>query len=170
MPANRAALYAMKPTVGLVSQEGIIPCCPYCDSAGPMATSVLDFANTLQAIVDPKMSAKVPKGGYAAAVKGSWEGIRVGALNPEDWRLPTSECAKDVDFEKQQVSNHSCCCNQQLISKATDINDAYKTLREKGVNIQDPVSLAGADKLEDAGLFKLMSMGSFYSTFLYYAF
>lgn len=98
----------MKPTIGLVSQKGIIPVCPYCDTAGPMATSVLDFANTLQAIVDPKLLNKVPKGGYAAAVTGSWDGIRIGALNPEDWRIPTFACAKDADFEEQQVGDHPC--------------------------------------------------------------
>ncbi|SLM36569.1 Amidase signature domain [Lasallia pustulata] len=141
MPANRAALYAMKPTIGLVSQEGIIPVCPFCDTAGPMTTSVLDFANTLQAIVDPKMVAKVPKGGYAAAVTGSWDGIRVGALNPEQWRIPSDMCAKDAEFEKQQD---------------TDINAAYKTLKQKGVDIQYPVSLAGADELEAAGLCDLL--------------
>lgn len=107
MPANRAALYSMKPTIGLVSQEGIVPVCPYCDTAGPMATSVLDFANTLQAIVDPKLVAKVPKGGYAAAVTGSWDSIRVGALNPEEWQIPTFMCARDAHFEAQQVSDSS---------------------------------------------------------------
>ena len=97
----------MKPTIGLVSQEGIIPVCRYCDAAGPMTTSVLDFANALQAIVDPEIKARLPAGGFAAAVTGDWEGIRVGALNPEEWRVQTFMCAKDADFEEQQVSNHS---------------------------------------------------------------
>lgn len=157
MPANRAALYSMKPTIGLVSQEGIVPVCPYCDTAGPMTTSVLDFANTLQAIVNPELLAKVPKGGYAAAVTGSWDGIRVGALNREEWQISTFMCAKDADFEEQQVSDTLYDTIDMLITKTTDINAAYKTLEERGVDIQYPVSLTGADELEAAGLSDLLS-------------
>lgn len=54
MPANRAALYTMKPSIGLVSQSGIVPVSDFCDAAGPMAMSVADLANTLDAIVDPR--------------------------------------------------------------------------------------------------------------------
>lgn len=46
---------------------------------------------------------------------------------------------------------------EMLITKATDINAAYMSLKEKGVDIQIPVSLTGADELEAAGLSDLLS-------------
>lgn len=42
--------------------------------------------------------------------------------------------------------------------ETTDINAAYRTLKEKGVDIQYPVSLAGAGDFEAAGLSDLLSM------------
>ncbi|PVH86293.1 amidase signature enzyme [Cadophora sp. DSE1049] len=73
MPGNRAAVFTMKPTLGLIPTEGILPACSYLDSAGPMAKSALDFANTLQALVGKDSK------NYAAAATGDWSGIRIGA-------------------------------------------------------------------------------------------
>src|ERR1700710_1768190 len=36
MPANRAALFTMKPTLDLIPKDGIMPACSYLDSTGPM--------------------------------------------------------------------------------------------------------------------------------------
>lgn len=53
LPASRAALYGIKPTVGSVSAVGIIPVAPKSmDSVGVMAKSVWDLATGLGAIVD----------------------------------------------------------------------------------------------------------------------
>ena len=40
LPANRAALYTLKPTIPFISREGIVPISSFCDSAGPMTSSV----------------------------------------------------------------------------------------------------------------------------------
>ena len=52
VPASRAALYTIKPTIPIVSQEGIIPITGFCDSAGPMTKSVEDLANLMDVLVD----------------------------------------------------------------------------------------------------------------------
>lgn len=44
LPAARAALFAIKPTVGLVSRSGVFPLSFTQDSVGPMAKSVYDMA------------------------------------------------------------------------------------------------------------------------------
>ena len=84
VPAERAALYAIKPTIKLVPQEGLIPVTPEADAAGPMAKSVLDLADLLDVLVDAGKT-KVPEEGYRAAVTGSWGNIRIGVVEPEKW-------------------------------------------------------------------------------------
>lgn len=61
MPSDRSALYTIKPTVKIVSQDGITPITLELDSAGPMAKSALDLANILRALVDLSKTT-IPKG------------------------------------------------------------------------------------------------------------
>ena len=58
-PASSNGVVGIKPTVGLVSRDGIIPISATQDTAGPMARSVLEAAQVLKAIsgYDPKDSA-----------------------------------------------------------------------------------------------------------------
>lgn len=99
MPSDRAALYTIKPTVKIVSQEGIIPISPEADSAGPMAKSVLDLANLLDILVD-RDKTNVPLGGYRSAITGTWDHIKIGILEPEKWL--TSE--RFLKYEKRAVA------------------------------------------------------------------
>lgn len=110
MPANRAALYTMKPTIGMISQKGMIPASSYCDSAGPMTKSVVDFANALDALIDPQMVKHVPSGGYASALTSSWSGIRIGCLSPDLWRASEDIVGKDDAFDTQWVSAKGQLC------------------------------------------------------------
>jgi amidase len=84
IPATRAALYTIKPTVGLISQEGIVPISELVDSAGPMAKCVEDIANLLDILIDPSKTS-VPEGGFRKHLVTSWSGLRIGTLDPEDW-------------------------------------------------------------------------------------
>ncbi|EGD09034.1 amidase, Asp-tRNAAsn/Glu-tRNAGln amidotransferase A subunit [Xanthomonas vesicatoria ATCC 35937] len=52
-PASVNGLVGLKPTVGLVSRDGIIPISASQDTAGPMTRSVADAAALLQAIASP---------------------------------------------------------------------------------------------------------------------
>lgn len=87
MPGGRAALYTIKPTIGLVSGQGIVPVSEICDSAGPMTKSVLDLANLMDVIVDPSKT-EVPKGGYASVMTDNWNDLRVGVLKISEWKFP----------------------------------------------------------------------------------
>ncbi|KAL8750099.1 MAG: hypothetical protein Q9199_007284 [Rusavskia elegans] len=75
MPGNRAALYTMKPTIGIVSQQGIVPVSHICDAAGPMTKSVLDLAHVMDIIVDPTKTS-VPPSGCASVMTDTWADIR----------------------------------------------------------------------------------------------
>ncbi|CAO1601941.1 hypothetical protein XANCAGTX0491_005579 [Xanthoria calcicola] len=87
MPANRAALYTMKPTIGIVSQQGIVPVSHICDAAGPMTKSVLDLAHLMDIIVDQSKTSIPPKG-FAFVMTDTWAEIRVGVLDPAEWKRP----------------------------------------------------------------------------------
>jgi amidase len=52
-PATNNLVFGLKPTVGLVSQDGIIPIAHSQDTAGPMARSVTDLAILLGVIQSP---------------------------------------------------------------------------------------------------------------------
>lgn len=65
-----------------------------------MTTSVEDLAKTLEAIVDPN---KLPQGGYSSALTGSWQGLRIGCLDPKDWPQDEKTVGKDDEFVEQQV-------------------------------------------------------------------
>lgn len=77
----------MKPTLGLVPTDGIVPISHRFDIAGPVAKDTKDVADLLSALVDFR---SVPKGGYASAIgiAESWKEIRVGTLDPDKWKYP----------------------------------------------------------------------------------
>lgn len=93
----------MKPTLGLIPQQGICPICLEFDSAGPIARSPRDIALLMDVLVDPSQNAK-PDGGYASKITGSFDGIRIGVLDPKEWHLPPIVAVPNSEVYKQQVS------------------------------------------------------------------
>ncbi|OAL27927.1 hypothetical protein AYO22_03272 [Fonsecaea multimorphosa] len=100
LPAGRAALYTIKPTIGLVPQAGIVPISSNFDSAGPMAKTPYDMAVLLDAIVDPE---RKPSQSYTSALTGSWSDISVATLDPEVWDLPDT-WLRPVENATQQMN------------------------------------------------------------------
>lgn len=86
VPAGRAALYAIKPTIGLVPQAGIVPVSHNMDAAGPMAKNPYDVALLLDYMVSP--DTRQSQESYTTAANGSWDGIGVATLDPEVWKFP----------------------------------------------------------------------------------
>ena len=89
MPARYNQLVTIKPTVGLISRQGIIPISYYQDTPGPMARSVEDAAVLLEimagrdkedALTDRSMG-RIPKS-YRASLGKEIKGKRIG-YNPE---------------------------------------------------------------------------------------
>lgn len=79
-PASRCLLFSIKPTVGLVSQTGIVPVSHTCDSAGVMAKSPYDVAVVLDEILDVS-----PEKSFTSALTGSFHEIGIGALDYKKW-------------------------------------------------------------------------------------
>ena len=76
-PAFQCQIVALKPTFGLVEQQGIIPIAPSQDTAGPMATDVVDCAILMDVLVD---ETKKPKrhDSYYEQLKTSPKNVRIG--------------------------------------------------------------------------------------------
>lgn len=85
-PASMSGIVGLKPTVGLLSQRGIVPVAHSQDTAGPMARSVKDVAILLTAMLGQPMRCARPIAGchtanYLAALKpNALKGKRIGVL------------------------------------------------------------------------------------------
>ena len=100
-PADRAALYTIKPTAGIVPQAGIVPISHRFDIAGPMAKCSQDVALLLDVMVDHTKT-RVPDKGYIACADNSWQKLRVGILDPESW-LYDDALVGYADGSKEQI-------------------------------------------------------------------
>ncbi|KAL2833835.1 amidase signature domain-containing protein [Aspergillus cavernicola] len=127
-PAGRAALYTMKPTIGLVPGEGIVPVSSNFDSAGPMTKSVYDLAVVLDSITERDVSSS-----YTTYMTGGWEDISVAVLDPTEWKFPEN-IVKPVPEATDQILR--------------DINAAYDTINLKAKHFARNVPLVSVDKFE----------------------
>ena len=75
-PASRCLLYAIKPTIGLISQRGIVPVYHTCDPAGPLARTPYDLALVLDELMDEK-----PVTSFTSALSESLSDLSVGVLD-----------------------------------------------------------------------------------------
>lgn len=115
-PATRAALYTIKSTVGSVYMDGVWAVSEKLDVIGAMTKSVLDLANVMEILSTKEALDKVPGGGYLPHLKKSFEGLRVGFLDPRDWHFPPDKCRPVGSATEQMVD----CCS--LKSTASNIN------------------------------------------------
>jgi len=131
-PAAFLSLVGLRPTVGLVSRDGIVPLDPARDVAGPMTRTVRDAARVLDVIAGDDsadtMTARsrghIPAEGYEARLKpGALRGARIGVLRQLS-NTPTTDAEVLERFE-----------------------EALLALRAHGAVIVDPAGIAGATTL-----------------------
>ncbi|KAF5599974.1 glu asp-tRNA amidotransferase subunit A [Fusarium pseudoanthophilum] len=92
-PASRAALYTIKPSMGRVSQSGIIPISHTMESAGPMAKTPYDLAALLDVISGTD---------EFATLGGSWEELSIATIDFEKW-WPGEDYLKSVWSATKQM-------------------------------------------------------------------
>ena len=134
-PASANGVVGIKPTVGLVSRDGIIPISHSQDTAGPMGRTVADAAALLAAIagVDAHDSATAAAklADYAKALRGNaLKGARLGVVRSEFGSNPSADAV---------------------------IEDALRLLSAKGAELVDPVELHIASELQEAELDVLLT-------------
>lgn len=129
-PASINGLVGIKPTVGLVSRDGIIPISHTQDTAGPMARTVADAAALLSAIAGP------------------------------DARDAATADAQPTDYTRCLDEDRIAGARLGVVRAAFGahpgvdevIERALATLRARGALLVDPVELGHADDLADAEL------------------
>ena len=128
-PAAFLSLVGLRPTVGLVSRDGVVPLDPARDVTGPMTRTVRDAARVLDVIAgnDPAdtMTARsrghTPADGYEAHLKaGALRGARIGILRQLS-NTPTTDAEVLDRFEQ-----------------------AVRAMRTSGAIIVDPADLGAA--------------------------
>ncbi|KAI1063472.1 hypothetical protein LB506_012763 [Fusarium annulatum] len=92
-PASRAALYTIKPSIGRVSQSGIIPISHTMDSAGPMAKTPYDLAALLDVISGTD---------EFATLGGSWDELSIATVDFKKW-WPGEDYLKPVESATKQM-------------------------------------------------------------------
>jgi amidase len=141
MPSNRAALYTMKPTIGLIPQRGIVPVSSLSDSAGPMTKNVKDLVHLLDVLVD-KSKTTVPQGGYTAALTNSWGDLKIGVLNPEEWQYNPIVVKPNAEATAQMVVSLISPSLSMLIKfKFSEIRAAYAKIKSLAKVFHENVTL-----------------------------
>src|SRR6266481_5483916 len=118
-PASNNLIVGLKPTVGLISQEGIIPIAHSQDTAGPMGRTVTDVAILLGALQTPFGSvagARLPREYTQFLRRGALRGARIGV----DRRFFTLDYGGEPPFDA--VAEH-----------------AINVMRSLGATIVDPM-------------------------------
>lgn len=135
-PAGATGIVGIKPTLGLVSRDGIIPIAHSQDTAGPMGRTVRDAAVLLTAMVaaDTTDSAAAnfprPLPDYLAALDGAQfndglQGVRIGVMR--DYAGAEANAGVEARF-----------------------NEAIAVLATLGAQIVDPVDLGDREGLDEA--------------------
>ena len=97
-PANRAALFAIRPTHGSVSVDGIWQLSTSFDVIGPMAKSASDLANLLNILVEDEAA------DYPKFLTRSFADLKLGFVDPDIWRFPDSYSHSVEGVQEQMVS------------------------------------------------------------------
>lgn len=92
-PAGRASLYGMKVTVGALSTEGTSPVSSLTDSLGSVAKTTQDLA----ALIGIMMGVD-----YTPFLNQSWQGQRIGAVDPLAWELHPFVCVRNEALRTKQ--------------------------------------------------------------------
>lgn len=101
-PASRATLYAMKPTVGTVSMDGVVPVSKSLDSVGAMARSPADLVVVIEMLQATGLNHDER---LSQLMTHNWDGLRIGFVDEKIWKLPEGLCKNDDEALFQMVKS-----------------------------------------------------------------
>ncbi|KAF2477601.1 amidase signature enzyme [Lindgomyces ingoldianus] len=135
-PANRAALYALKPTVGEIPMDGIFTLSKTFDSVGGMAKSAKDLVALLDAMMLPtsrETSTPVPKTCFR--IKEEWGNLRIGFTEPTIWKSWRKSGRINADAERFMVQKYEMVV-QSLIEMGVDIVYPVELPSQSSLNLE----------------------------------
>jgi len=132
-PANRAALYALKPTVGEIPMDGIFALSKTFDSAGGMAKSAKDLVALMDTMMLPTSREDVTKSPNTSfKIKNDWGNLRIGFTEPTIWQQWRKTGRINADAERFMLQRY---------------DNMVQTLIQMGVDIVYPVELPPQSEL-----------------------
>lgn len=131
-PAGRASVYTIKPTIGLISQKGLIPVSHTMDSAGPMAKTPYDIAAFLD-ILREEDAPGYPAGGYTSVLPGSMSEFSVAAVDYKDWIFPPEYMAP-VESATAEIVGHAL---DAVLSEANAVLESQISRRIRHTEAQN---------------------------------
>ena len=130
-PAAMTGLVGIKPTVGLVSRDGIIPISHSQDTAGPMARSVADAAALLAAMTGRDEADPATAGGFGHVVFDYTAHLKAGGLRGK--RIGVARQLAGMEPNADRV-----------------LEQAIAVMKAQGAIIIDPIELPHVNDLGDA--------------------
>ncbi|KAF2106938.1 amidase signature domain-containing protein [Lophiotrema nucula] len=143
-PANRAGLYALKPTVGEVPMDGIFTLSRTFDSAGGMAKSAKDLVALMDALMLPTSKETGTKTQSTCfRIKEDWGNLRVGFTEPTIWQSWRKSGRINADAERFMLQKYEMVV-QSLIEMGVDVVypvelPAQSSLNLDGKNSFEPI-------------------------------
>lgn len=139
-PASGAALYAMKPTIGTVSMDGVVPVSKSLDSVGAMARSPDDLAVVMEMLQttgtnhDERLSQLMTR---------KWDGLRIGFVDEKIWELPEHLCKTNNEALSQMVKPlfRSLMSHCLTLLQRKEYHSVMNILSDAGVHVEYPVVL-----------------------------
>ncbi|CBX97363.1 hypothetical protein IAQ61_007216 [Plenodomus lingam] len=120
-PANRAALYALKPTAGAVPMDGIFNLSKTFDAVGGMAKSAKDLVALMDAIMMPsnrEEHARAPRRSFK--IKPDFGTLRIGICEPLIWRAWRKSGRINADAERYMTQKYDTIV-QSMIEMGVDV-------------------------------------------------
>jgi amidase len=133
-PANRAALYTIRMSVGLSSRSGVIPISSTQDTVGPMAKSTYDAALILENMVGFDASDSFTHAASNHTLKNYTQFTHQATFKGKTLAIPRAV------FYNETISGNPPAINQAL-------NAAIKQMQSLGAKIVDPANVPSADDL-----------------------
>ncbi|KAL8947465.1 MAG: hypothetical protein Q9222_006259 [Ikaeria aurantiellina] len=121
-PASRASLYALKPTVGSVSDDGVFKLTDAFDSLGAMAKCVDDLAALTEILLSTVPGRLPPSKISDGALRQKIKGLRLGFVDADQWLLPESILKADESYLKQRRAHYQQAINRMKNSGAMIIH------------------------------------------------
>ncbi|KAI1427349.1 putative amidase [Xylaria sp. FL1777] len=131
-PASRSSLYALKPTVGSVSGDGVFSLTESMDNLGGLAKCVDDLTILTERLMSTSDGPKLD----ITSINKDFSKFRIGFVDPNTWRLPTMLLEPTESYIKQTINAYLA---------------AISLMEKHGATVVSQVDLTPASKISYEG-------------------
>ncbi|KAL6696741.1 putative amidase [Trichoderma pleuroticola] len=111
-PASRASLFALKPTIDMVSGDGVFKLTNAFDSLGGMAKTAQDLAALTEILFLTVPSSPLAGKSLTTGFSSSLDGLRLGFVDVNDWKLPPTMLEPDEMYMQQRRDHWNHALNE----------------------------------------------------------